>query len=171
MMKKICCVLLLAALGGCSRGPEVNLIPASNRTPATEISASFFNVDNNLYLSQMKGKVVLLNFWATWCGPCRNEIPSLIKMKNTYQPKGLEIIGLSVEANNNRPKEYFDKFISDSQINYPVGLANMETSRNYGINAIPATFFIDKSGRVAFVMQGGYPEEYFIAVIKKLLAE
>jgi thiol-disulfide isomerase/thioredoxin len=170
MIKKIGCVLLLAALGGCSRGPKVELIPVSNRNPAAEINASFIN-QTSLYLSQVKGKVVLLNFWATWCPPCRAEIPSLVKIKNTYQAKGLEIIGLSVEFNSNRPKEYFDKFISDNQINYPVGLANMETLKSYGINPIPATFFIDKSGRVAYKMEGGYPEEYFIAVIKKLLAE
>jgi thiol-disulfide isomerase/thioredoxin len=170
MIKKIGCVLLLAVLGGCSRSPNVDLIPASNRIPATEISASFLN-HQDVYLSQLKGKVVLLNFWATWCPPCRMEIPSLVKMKNTYQSKGLEVIGLSVEVNNKQPKEYFDKFISDSQINYPVGLATMETMRGYGINPIPATFFIDKSGRVAYKMEGGYPEEYIIAVVKKLLAE
>jgi thiol-disulfide isomerase/thioredoxin len=170
MIKKIGFVFLLAVLGGCSRGPNVELIAAPNRISAAEISANFLN-SQNVYLSQLKGKVVLLNFWATWCPPCRMEIPSLVKMKNTYQSKGLEIIGLSVEANNKRPKEYFDKFISDSQINYPVGLSGMETMRSYGINPIPATFFIDKSGRVAYKMEGGYPEEYIVAVIKKLLAE
>jgi thiol-disulfide isomerase/thioredoxin len=170
MLKRICCVLLLAALGGCSRGPQVELIPVSSRNPATEINASFLN-HQSVYLSQLKDKVVMLNFWATWCGPCRMEIPTLVKLKNTYQFKGLEIIGLSVEANNNRPREYFDKFISDNQINYPVGLVNAETMRNYGINPIPATFFIDKSGRVAYKMEGAYPEEYIIAVVKKLLAE
>ena len=170
MMKKICCVLLLAAVGGCSRGPVVDLIPASNRNSATEINANFLN-NQNVYLSQLKGKVVLLNFWATWCPPCRMEIPSLVKMKNTYQPKGLEVIGLSVEVNDKQPKEYFDRFISNSRINYPVGLASMETMRSYGINPIPATFFIDKSGRVAYKMEGGYPEEYIVAIVKKLLAE
>jgi thiol-disulfide isomerase/thioredoxin len=122
-------------------------------------------------LARLKGKVVVLDFWATWCGPCIMEIPTLVKMYDDYRSKGLELLGLSVEVNDNRPKEFFDQFISAHKINYPIGLANMDTLKNYGISPIPATFFIDKSGRIALSFVGVRPEGDFIGAVEKLLAE
>ena len=159
-------------LTGCgNKDNSVDLIPASNRQPAPEIRANFLNASNGLSLDQMKGKVVVVDFWATWCGPCRMEIPSLVKLYNDYHPKGLEMWGLSVEGNDGQPADYFNKFISNANIQYPVGLAAMDTLKAYGINPIPTTVFIDKSGRIALAFVGGHPEEDFTGAIEKLLAE
>jgi thiol-disulfide isomerase/thioredoxin len=180
-------VLAAVLLVGCgSKGNKVDLIPVSDRVPAAEVKADFFNwaathpsatgekkagLPPGPLLAGMKGKVVILDFWATWCGPCRMEIPSLIKIYDEYRSKGLEILGLSIEINDAHPRKYFDDFISASGINYPVGLVSTETISAYGISPIPTTFFLDKSGRVAFSFIGARPEGEFTAVIEKLLAE
>lgn len=163
--------MLTLLLAGCGKGDKVDLIPPGQRQPAVEIAARFLNSPNNLALAQAKGKVVVLDFWATWCGPCRMEIPTLVKMYDTYHPQGLEVWGLSVEANEGQPNDYFNKFISNFSIQYPIGLANTETLKAYGINPIPATFFIDKSGRIALAFVGVHPEADFTGAIEKLLAE
>lgn len=174
MKLKILGLLLTSLfLAGCGeKGNTVDLIPAGTRQAAPEIKASFINVSpNGLSLAQMKGKVVVLDFWATWCGPCRMEIPSLVKLYDVYHPKGLELWGLSVEVNDGQPNDYFTRFISNANMQYPVGLAATDTLKAYGINPIPTTVFIDKSGRVALAFVGVHPEEDFTVAIEKLLAE
>lgn len=163
--------LLMTCLAGCGKGKGVDLIPPAQRQPATEIKADFLNSPSGLSLAKTKGKVVVLDFWATWCGPCRMEIPTLVKIYDTYHPKGLEIWGLSVEANDGQSKDYFNKFISNFNIQYPIGLAGSETLKAYGINPIPTTFFIDKSGRIALSFVGVHPEEDFTDAVEKLLTE
>ena len=168
--KMILIGLLVLCCLGCGKRSGIDLIPPAQRPQAAEIKANFLN-SNNLVLAQMKGKVVVLDFWATWCGPCRMEIPTLVKMHDIYHSKGMELWGLSVEANDGQPKDYFNKFISSFSIQYPVGLANTETLTAYGINPIPTTFFIDKKGRIALSFVGVHPEEDFTYAIEKLLAE
>ena len=173
-LRKIFFFLLITGwLAGCgSRGNGVDLIIPANRTAAPEIQADFLNSSGSaLTLGQLKGKVVVLDFWATWCGPCRMELPSLVKIYNTYHGKGLEVIGLSVELNDGQSKDYFRQFMGNYAMNYPVGLAGTDTLKNYGINPIPATFFIDKKGKVALSFVGVHPEDQFIGAIEQLLAE
>ncbi|HTC22650.1 MAG TPA: TlpA disulfide reductase family protein [bacterium] len=165
----------ISGFSGCgtngSSGNNVDLIPPGNRVPATEIKATFLNASSGLNLAQTRGKLLVVDYWATWCGPCRMEIPTLVKMYDTYHSKGLELWGLSVEGNDGKPDGYFNKFISDYQIQYPVGLASMDTLKAYGINPIPTTFFIDKSGKIALSFVGVHPEGDFVGAIEKLLAE
>lgn len=166
----VLCSLVL--FGGCSKGPEgVDLIPVKERLKAPEVRGHFINASSGLTLSSLKGKVVVLDFWATWCAPCRMEIPSLIKMVERYRSSGLELWGLSIEGENGKPDSYFQQFISDSGINYPVGLPGSDTIQAYGINPIPATFFIDKNGRVALSLVGLHGEDEIDGAIRKLLAE
>lgn len=164
-------VTLAVILSGCGSSTHIDLIPPGSRQPAPEIKAQAISGDSAFNLESLKGKVVVIDFWATWCGPCRLEIPDLVKIYGSYHTKGLEIIGLSVEGQDPHPKEYFDKFVSKFGINYPLGLSSVDTLRSYGISPIPATYFIDKQGKIALSFVGTHPGDEFIAAIESLLKE
>lgn len=97
-------------------------------------------------LSKLKGKTVVVNFWATWCGPCRAEIPGFLQVYEKYKSKGLEIVGISLDQggwNDVTP------FVKKYNIAYPVVLGNQVVAKKYGnIEAIPTTFIIDKNGSI-----------------------
>lgn len=96
-------------------------------------------------LDEAKGKIVLLNFWATWCGPCRAEIPDLIRLQESYKDK-LEIIGLAVDDDD---PSLVEKFAKKAGINYRVAMASEEVRAKYGgIPALPTSFVLDNEGRV-----------------------
>ncbi len=96
-------------------------------------------------LSQLKGKVVLLDFWATWCGPCRESIPHLIQLYNDYREKGLELIGVDVDKGD---VETVRRFVKSMDIPYPIVVAPDDVVRSYRVNGIPATILIDKEGNI-----------------------
>ncbi len=172
-MRKIFIFLFLVFCAiACGSRPNVELIPAEKRQTPPEIKATFFNAPSeNLTLEKLKGKVIILDFWATWCGPCRMELPDLVKLYDQYHAQGLELLGLSVEVNDNKSKDYFDKFMASFNINYPMGLAAVETIQSYGIRPIPTTFLIDKNGKVAMTFVGAHPFADFEAAVDKLLKE
>jgi thiol-disulfide isomerase/thioredoxin len=104
---------------------------------------------HDIDLSKMKGKVVLVDFWATWCGPCIAEMPNVIKAYGEYHDKGFEVIGISLDQD----KGALEKFIADKKMTWPQyfdgkGWGN-EISTGFGINSIPATFLIGKDGKIA----------------------
>lgn len=105
--------------------------------------------DETFKLSDYNGKVVVLDLWATWCPPCREEIPYLIELNNIYRPKGLEIVGLSIE-DKNRTDEAVRDFANRYGINYRVGWASEEfaSAMMQGINSIPQTFIIGRDGKL-----------------------
>jgi thiol-disulfide isomerase/thioredoxin len=96
-------------------------------------------------LSQLKGKVVLLDFWATWCGPCRESTPHLIQLYKTHHENGFELIGMSVDKGD---EKVVRNFVHSMDIPYPIVIAPEELVRNYRVTGIPTTFLIDKEGKI-----------------------
>lgn len=119
-----------------------------------------------LSLAEYKGKVILLNFWATWCGPCRAEIPDLVELQNKYKDQ-FQIIGLVVDDDD---EEAVKKFVADSDINYPVALASDEVRLEYGgIVALPTSFVLDDEGRVVQKHEGLRDPILFDVEVRSLL--
>lgn len=119
-------------------------------------------------LSSFKGKVIILDFWATWCGPCRSEIPDFIALQKEYGSKGLQMIGISVD----KDKDILVKFYKDNGMNYPVVLTDGAVEAKYGgIRAIPMTFIIDRTGKIAKKYVGAISKKQFESDIKPLLGK
>jgi peroxiredoxin len=100
----------------------------------------------DLRLSSYKGKVVLLNFWATYCVPCRTEIPWFIEFDKTYRDKGFAVVGISMDEDWDAVRPY----LAEKKINYRIGLGGEEMAKLYGgLDALPETFLLDREGRIA----------------------
>lgn len=116
-----------------------------------------------------KGKVVILDFWATWCPPCRMEIPSFIELQKKYEKKGFTFVGISLDQDG--PQVVKD-FAAKYGMNYPQLMGSYEVVTNYGsFEAIPTTFVIDRKGTIRRVLQGYHPQSVFESEIQKLLGE
>jgi thiol-disulfide isomerase/thioredoxin len=123
---------------------------------------------HKLSLDQYRGKVVLLDFWATWCGPCRSEIPGFIQMQKTYGNRGFQIIGISEDQGGSGPVLDFYK---QEGLNYRVALDNGKINELYGgLLGFPTTFLIGRDGRIYSKIPGAVGEDYFEPAIKTLLA-
>ena len=115
----------------------------------SEQMAPDFNLEdlngNEISLSDFEGKVLFLNFWATWCPPCRAEIPDFIEVYNKYKDQGLAILGVSVDRISANKVE---DFVIKNKMNYPVAMATAELFKNYpSPSAIPTTLVIDGTGK------------------------
>jgi thiol-disulfide isomerase/thioredoxin len=100
----------------------------------------------SLRLSDLRGKAVLLNFWATWCAPCKIEMPWFVELQSEYGPKGLQIVGVAMDDSS---KEDIAKFAQDMGVNYPVLLGKEAVGEAYGgVPALPESFFIGRDGKI-----------------------
>jgi thiol-disulfide isomerase/thioredoxin len=129
--------------------------------PAGLSEASFKTLDgSSKRLADYRGKVVIVDLWATWCGPCRQEIPHLIELANTYRDKGVEVVGLTNE-NPETDATVVKAFSQQYKINYPIGWADptmaMSLMRINGRGGIPQTFVIGKDGKVKGKFIGFHP--------------
>jgi thiol-disulfide isomerase/thioredoxin len=120
-------------------------------------------------LSDYKGKVVLLNFWATWCGPCKVEIPWFIEFEKTYKDRGLVTLSVSMDDDGWKAVK---PFMAQKAINYPVMVGNDRVAELYGgIDSLPTTFLIDREGRIASRHLGPVSKRDYEAEILKLIAQ
>jgi peroxiredoxin len=134
---------------------------------APEISLQDFN-GQNLSLSSLKGRVVLIDFWASWCGPCRKNNPNLVALYEKFKDQGFEILGVSVDKNNSDWKSAIAKDgLSWKQVIDNAGW-NSQVTIDYGVEAIPASFLVDKKGTVRGVNLEGRELD---GMVKKLLKD
>lgn len=170
---------LLAALAGCSRSAETpaavadakpaaaaakEVLPVLGPAPAWKLK----DVQGQAVSSdQFKGKVVVIDFWATWCGPCRQEIPGYVDLQKKYGADGLVIIGVSLDqAGPAVVAEFMKKF----GVNYPMVMGDDDVQAAFGgMEAIPTTFLIDRAGRIRDRKVGTEPTEVYEQKIVALL--
>jgi peroxiredoxin len=157
-------------LQGCSSGPRSvraeSVKPNSERKPAPDFSLK--DADGKVvHLADYKGKVVLLDFWATWCGPCKIEIPWFMEMQRKNKDKGFEVLGVAMDDEG---WEAVKPFIADLKVNYRVVIGNDSTAEAYGgVDALPTTFLIDREGRIAAVHVGLASKKDFEDGVQELL--
>ncbi len=121
-------------------------VPAQAATPVPHFALSSVTDGKTIDTNAFRGKAMLINFWATWCPPCRKEIPSLIALQEKYSAKGFTVIGLSTDEGGS---SLVAKFVQKMGINYPVAISDNATPRNFGnILGIPTSFLVDKEGNV-----------------------
>lgn len=108
---------------------------------------------DSVSLAAQRGKVVLFNVWATWCHPCRDEIPELLVLYNKYKPRGLELVGVSIDANGS--DDAIRSFMKDFRMTYPVWRDPDErVSAEFLVVGVPATFLIDRKGTLRWRKTG-----------------
>jgi len=174
-MKKSYLLLLFFALGifvvACSRTDSNS--PTRSSAVLNAVAPDFTLQDisgRNISLSDYKGKVVLLEFWATWCPPCNASVPALVELTRKYEQKDFIVIGVSIDSDSDA-SEKVRKFSSSHNINFPVLLANETTAKIYNVISIPTSFLIGKDGKIADIYKG-YSEAFdnnVSAQIEKLL--
>ncbi len=130
---------------------------------------SWLNEKNEeIKLSDYKGKVILVNFWATWCGPCKKEIPDFVNIYHKYKSSGLEVLGISLDSELSL--EELAQFVGENDINYQIIMDNGNLQNAFGgIQAIPTTFLIGKDFKVKDHAVGAMNEQQLEDFIKKEL--
>ncbi|WP_293851304.1 TlpA disulfide reductase family protein [Steroidobacter sp.] len=146
----------------------------SSLTGASSSLAPTFSLPSragdNVSLDQLKGKVVMLNFWASWCGPCRTEMPLLEQMHKRYSALGFTMVGVNVEADTKDA----ERWLKDMQVSFPVLFdRDSKVSKLYDVSAMPSTVFIDRKGNVRYLHKGYKPgdEGEYLNQIRALLKE
>lgn len=119
--------------------------------------------------ADLEGKILVIDFWATWCPPCRAEIPDYVKLQDAYRDKGVVFVGISLDQGAGAEGKV-SKFIDEQGINYPIVMGNAEVAEAFGgVEAIPTTFLVDREGQLVDRKVGYKPAAYFEALLEGLL--
>jgi peroxiredoxin len=166
-------VLILLSLSGCSssaglRSGPANVKPDKDREPAPDFALKDAD-GRTVRLSDYKGKVVLLNFWATWCHPCRMEIPWFIELEKENKDRGFAVIGISMDEEGWDAVKPFQK---ELRVNYRMLMGTDMVAHLFGgVDALPTSFILDRQGRIASTHVGLASKSDYENDIEALLAQ
>jgi peroxiredoxin len=140
-------------------------LPSGSRTAPP---FSLPDTNGNLYpSSRFAGKPTVINFFATWCPPCREEIPGFVEVYNKHKEKGFELIGISLDTDT---RENLPGFLMNNKIGYRILFGDLATARAYGgVSSLPTTFFVGKDGEIKNVHVGYIDKDAFDKEVRKLL--
>jgi len=171
LLTMICCVILI---GGCKNDEKQNANAAATNNH-TAVSESDKLPDftltsltgDEVNLRRLEGqKVVVVNFWATWCGPCRHEIPDFNDVYSRYRERGVEFLGIAVDES---PETVVPEFLQDNPISYPILLGSPDLTFRYGVRGLPTTFIIDRAGKITKRTIGAMSTQMLETELDKLL--
>ena len=155
MLTAIVVMILTSGLliTGCAAGSEPSIATVGKAAPNFQLQ----NLDGqSISLSELKGKPVLVNFWATWCGPCVSEMPYIQEIYGEWSGKGLVVLTINIGDSSSEAEQ----FLQDHNLSLPVLLdTNKAVAQRYNIRGIPTTFFIDKDGIIQVKVIGAFPNK------------
>jgi len=144
-----------------------DLKPVVSRKPSPDLALS----DSKgvvVKISNLKGRVVLLDFWATWCGGCKVEIPWYMEFQERYKERGLSVVGVALDEEGWKTVQ---PFIEEKRVKYPVVIGTFDLAKPFGVEALPVTLLLDRSGRIADLRAGMVDKVVFQKEIEALLEE
>ena len=151
--------------GGAARSVSISGDAKGQLAPGFELKDL---AGKNVQLSDYHGKVVLLNFWATWCPPCKEEMPWFVDLQRRYEAQGLQVIGVAMDDSDQKTIESFAKRLG---VNYPVLRGKESVAQAYGdVQFLPDTFYIGRDGRIVSHVQGLINRKEIEEQVKKALA-
>jgi len=155
------CLFLLSACGGEDGGGATTARRPAPNFALKELDGGILRLDD------LHGKVVLINFFATWCSPCRQEVPDFIRLRRKFADEGFEIVGIGLDMEG---AAVLGPFARHYNINYPIVVGTREVVTDYGgIEGVPTTFFVDRKGFIANRVIGFVPSNRLEKMIEKLL--
>lgn len=166
-------LVVVVAIAAAAAGYGLNawhLSGADRGATEAVMAARFADMEGRLQpLSQWRGRVLVVNFWATWCAPCREEIPGFIRLQEKYRDRGLQFVGIAIDQ-----RDKVQAFAREFGMNYPVllgGIDSIEMSRQAGnrVGALPFTVIFDRNGQIIGRELGGLKESKLEGTIKSLL--
>jgi peroxiredoxin len=163
LKNKLCLLLVSLVLGW-----QANLVWAVGLDQAAPDFTLRSLSGENLRLQEYRGKVVLINFWASWCGPCRQEMPILDRIHKRYEPAGFTVLGVNVEGELDKARKIADRL----DVSFPLLFDDgQQVSEDYALESMPYTVLVDRDGQVRFIHHGYKPgdENKYIDRLKTLL--
>jgi peroxiredoxin len=142
------------------------LVSAPGKPAPSDLSLTNMTGEK-VHLKDLRGKSVVVNFWATWCGPCQIEIPWFVEFNKTYKARGLAVVGVSMDEDGWKSVK---PYLAAKKIDYPIVVGTEDTAKAYGgIDSLPSTFIIDRDGKIAFSHSGLVGKDTYETEIRSLL--